>query len=106
MICKTPSFPKVRNQKIINYRLKECPIKSTDHFFGVLHTGNPKLKHFLSYLNFEGTAEICCHPGKKFYAGQDKLCKTREKELEILTNNTFLNTIKEKNIQLITFKEL
>ncbi|HIH15108.1 MAG: hypothetical protein QT08_C0011G0002 [archaeon GW2011_AR17] len=93
-------------QKLINKNLKECPIKTTDHFYGVLHAGKPELKHFLSYLNFEGTAEICCHPGKKYGTKQDKLWKTREKELQILTNDMFLNKIKEKNIQLITFKEL
>ncbi|MSR86176.1 ChbG/HpnK family deacetylase [Candidatus Woesearchaeota archaeon] len=94
------------NQKIINLKIKKCPIKTTDHFFGVLHTGQPRLKHFLSYLNFEGTAEICCHPGKQASQNKDRLYKTRQKELDILTNDLFLNTIKEKNIQLITFKEL
>ncbi len=93
-------------QRVINRNLHACPLKTTDHFFGILHTGSPKLKHFLSYLNFDGSAEICCHPGKKSFQGEDKLWKTRKKELDILTNDIFLNTIKEKDIQLITFKEL
>jgi len=93
-------------QKIINSRLKECPLKTTDNFFGVLHTGSPKLRHFLSYLNFEGTAEICCHPGKKPVNKKDRLYNTRTKELEILTSDAFLQEIKNKNIHLISFKEL
>ncbi len=93
-------------QKLINMHLQECPINTTDHFFGILHTGSPKMKHFLSYLNFEGSAEICCHPGKQSFQGQDILWKTRKKELDILTSDIFLNTIKEKEIQLISFKEL
>ena len=93
-------------QKLINSSLKKCPLKTTDHFLGVLYTGSPKLKQFISYLNFEGSAEICCHPGKQSLQGEDKLWKTRKKELDILTNERFLDSIKEKNIQLITFKEL
>lgn len=93
-------------QKLMNRNLKSCPIKTTDHFYGIRYAGSPKMKHFLTYLDFEGTAEICCHPGKKGSKNQDKLWKTREKELNILTSDIFLNTIKEKYIQLITFKEL
>ncbi len=104
----TSFMPKLSflNQKIINSSLQKCPMKTTDHFFGVIHTGEPKLKHFLSYLNFQGTAEICCHPGKQGSPEKDKLYKTRQKELDILTSDTFLSAIKEKNIQLMTFKEL
>ncbi len=94
------------NQKILNLHLGKAPLKTTDHFFGVLYTGDPKIEHFISYLNFKGTAEICCHPGKKSFSSQDKLQKTRQKELEILTSKQFLQAIKEKNIQLINFKEL
>lgn len=93
-------------QKLINHNLKSCPITTTDNFYGIYYAGTPKIKHFLSYLDFEGTAEICCHPGKKSSQSQDKLWKTRQKELHILTSDIFLNKIKEKNIQLITFKEL
>ena len=93
-------------QKLISANLKTCPLKTTDNFFGILHTGKPSLKHFLSYLNFEGSAEICCHPGKQTNKNTDRLYKTREKELQILTSDTFMTKIKEKNIQLITFKEL
>lgn len=93
-------------QKLINSHLKKCPLKTTDHFFGILYTGSPTLKHFLSYLNFEGSAEICCHPGKTSLRKQDGLWKTRKKELDILTQERFLQTIKDRNIQLISFKEL
>ena len=101
-----PIFNTTDMKKIINTTLGKCPIKTTDHFFGVLHTGEPKLKHFLSYLNFRGTAEICCHPGKENTIQKDRLYKTRKKELDILTSDTFMNKIKEQEIQLITFKEL
>ncbi|MBI5797743.1 ChbG/HpnK family deacetylase [Candidatus Woesearchaeota archaeon] len=94
------------NQQIINWNMKKCPLTTTDNFFGTLYTGRPAMKHFLSYLNFKGSAEICSHPGKKSYVEKDKLYKTREREFKILTSENFKNKIQEKNIQLISFREL
>lgn len=93
-------------QKLINTQLKECPLKTTDHFFGVLYAGHPRLKHFLSYLNFTGTAEICCHPGKESSDVEDKLALTRQKELAILTSKQFSEEIEKRKIKFISFKDL
>lgn len=93
-------------QQLIRKNLGICPLKTTDHFFGIYYAGKPTLKHFLSYLDFKGSAEICCHPGKGSVQGKDRLWKTRAKELKILTSDIFLENIQQKEIQLITFKEL
>lgn len=93
-------------QKLISGRLKNCPLKTTDHFFGIRYAGNPSLKHFISYLDFEGTAEICCHPGKQTKKKEDRLYKTRAKELEILSSKKFKEEIEKRKIQLISFREL
>jgi predicted glycoside hydrolase/deacetylase ChbG (UPF0249 family) len=93
-------------QILINNKLGKCPITTTDNFFGIKGTNNPTLNQFISYLNFKGTAEICCHPGKESSSSQDKLKSSRPKELEILTNPKFLEEIKQRKIQLINFKEL
>lgn len=93
-------------QILINYKLGKCPITTTDNFFGIEFENSPSLKKYISYLNFEGTAEISCHPGKKSNYEKDKLKYTRHLDLEILTNKKFLEEIKQRNIQLITFKEL
>ena len=93
-------------QKLIHAQLKTCPLRTTDHFFGIRYAGNPRLKHFLSYLNFTGTAEICCHPGKASSDKRDRLAHTREKELAILTSRQFLDEIEKRKIKRISFKDL
>lgn len=93
-------------QILINYKLGKCPIKTTDNFFGIKNASSPSLNKLISYLDFIGSAEICCHPGKKSSTPQDKLKNIRHIELEILTNKKFLEEIRLRNIQLINFKEL
>jgi len=93
-------------QALINYKLGTCPITTTDNFFGIKNTHFPTIENFTSYLKFTGSAEICCHPGKVSSTPQDKLKNYRHLELDILTNKKFLNEIKQRKIQLISFKEL
>lgn len=93
-------------QKLINAQLKECPLRTTDHFFGILYADTPRLKHFLSYLDFTGTAEICCHPGKASTEKRDRLAQIRDKELAILTSKQFIDEIEKRKIQLISFKDV
>ena len=93
-------------QKLIKFNLKNCPLTTTDHFFGLIYSGYPSMKAFLSYLNFKGTAEIMCHPAQKSLVYRNKFERSRPKELKILCSEHFSNAIKEKNIELISFKEL
>ncbi len=83
---------------LINLNLSKCPIKTTDNFFGF---NQPILND--SFLNFKGTAELCCHPSK---SSNDTLNgkNIRTKEFEKLMSKEFLNNL--KGIELISFKEL
>lgn len=93
-------------QRLIASKLKQCSLKTTDNFFGILYTKNPSLSHFISYLNFNGSAEICCHPGKASTNKIDGLAVTRPQELAILTNPQFKDEIKKRRIKLISFKNI
>jgi len=92
-------------QKLITIQ-KKPSLTTTDNFFGLLHTGNPSMKTFLSYLNFNGSAEICCHPALESLQKRDKFSLSRAKELKILTHQRFKDEIKQRGIQLISFREL
>lgn len=83
---------------LMNLNLSKCPIKTTDNFFGF---NQPILNN--AFLNFKGTAELCCHPSK---SSNDTLNgkNIRIKEFERLMSKEFLNNLKE--IELISFKEL
>jgi chitin disaccharide deacetylase len=92
--------------KLVTNRLGLCPLITTDNFFGIIHTGNPNVNNFLSYLNFSGSAEICTHIGIKSNYRLDPLYKARPKELKILCGTDFKSAIKEKEIKLIHFGQL
>ncbi len=93
-------------QTLINRQLKHCPLTTTDHFFGLVHTGKPSMRTFLSYLKFQGTAELCCHPSQTSLAKRDKFSRSRTKELKILCHPRFTEAIQQRGIKLISFKEL
>ncbi len=97
----TPNLHYVKHKLI---KLNRCPLTTTDHFFGLIYTGYPSLKVFLSYLNFNGTAEIGCHPAQKSLSYRNKFEQTRPKELKILCSKQFSEAIKD--IKLINFKDL
>ena len=88
-------------QRLIGKKLGVCQLTTTDNFFGILHTGRPSLKRFLSYLDFEGSAEICCHPSK---GNSDSLC--RLEEYMILKDPRFKQEILAHGIGLISFRDL
>ena len=91
---------------LISHSLGKCPMKTTDHYFGTIHTGNPQLKHYFSYLTFSGTAEICCHPAEKSLQRRDKFSLSRAKELKVLCHPKLKEAIEKKKIQLIRFQDL
>ena len=93
-------------QKLIKFNLSKCPLTTTDNFFGLIYSGYPSMKAFLSYLNFKGTAEIMCHPAQESLSYRNKFEQSRPKELKILCSEQFSNAIKERDIKLITFKDL
>lgn len=89
------------NNLIMNFNLSKCPIKTTDNFFGL---NQAILKN--KFLDFEGSAELCCHPSKSSEDILNNKTGLRKLEFEALTNNNLLKNIKEKEIQLISFKDL
>jgi chitin disaccharide deacetylase len=93
--------------KIVDFHLKKFPkdLKCADNFFGLAHTGNPSLENYYSYLDFKGSAEIMCHPGKSS-GDSSKLSKVRSKELKILQNKGLIEEIKKRKIRLVRCKDL
>lgn len=86
-------------------------IASADYFCGIAQTGVLTKKGVLRLLaNLpEGTTELMCHPG---YADSDlgksatRLQKSRQTELEILTDREIRKSIAELGIRLINYEAI
>jgi len=84
-------------------------VATTDYFCGIAQTGvmtREGLEQFLSILP-DGTTELMCHPG---YVDEDlrqaatRLQKSRETELEILTDARIRKLVAIKGIRLISYR--
>lgn len=84
-------------------------IGSTDHFRGLALSGNASaknLRHILTRLP-EGTTELMVHPGSMTPVGTPfDLDPQRQTELQMLTNPDVPALLKERKIDLISYRDL
>jgi len=91
--------------------LRDYNLRSPQYFFGAAltgHMGTAALKHLIETLP-EGTSEIMCHPGvcdAELEQSDTRLKKQREVELDALTDPAILQTIADKNVRLVPYREL
>jgi hopanoid biosynthesis associated protein HpnK len=86
-------------------------IATTDYFCGIAQTGVMTKAGILKLLENlpEGTTELMCHPG---YTDQDleksptRLLKSRQTEMEILTDREVRKTVAELGIRLISYDQI
>jgi predicted glycoside hydrolase/deacetylase ChbG (UPF0249 family) len=82
----------------------------TDALLGVAHTGNINVNFFraCSLYNTAATAELMTHPGYTYDldAGQTRLVKQREVELEALCSDRTKQYLKEAGIKLVHYGRL
>ncbi len=86
-------------------------LRTTDGSLGVLVTGVLDLKLFTAIADSmpEGTWEFVCHPGHSdadLDQVQTRLRHSREQELQLLTSPEARETLRQRNIQLISYNEL
>jgi len=91
-------------------KIKRCGMVMPQHFFGMLAGGNMREEFLLAIIDSlpDGISEIMMHPGSNNevlnnsyhwnYHGQE--------ELAAVTSNNLRNRLAEKNINLISFKDL
>jgi hypothetical protein len=84
---------------------------SPDHFCGIGWTGTVESGRLLRMIDRlgEGTTELMCHPG--FYDDAldrkaTRLKSERQAELDALTAPEVARKIRERGVQLISFREL
>ena len=86
-------------------------LRTTDGSLGVLVTGVLDLKLFAAIADSmpDGTWEFVCHPG---YSDADldqvqtRLRRSREQELQLLTSPEAREILRQRNIELISYREL
>lgn len=82
----------------------------TDALFGVAHTGNINVNFFraCSLYNTAATTELMTHPGYTYDldAGQTRLVKHREVELEALCSDKTKQYLKDAGIKLVHYGRL
>ncbi|TFH33224.1 MAG: ChbG/HpnK family deacetylase [Anaerolineales bacterium] len=90
--------------------LKQSTIPHPDAFLASFFDDKATLKHLLRLLKTlpPGISEIMCHPG---YSSPDLVetsgySKQRQIELEALTDDQTLQTIRDKNIELVTYRQV
>jgi predicted glycoside hydrolase/deacetylase ChbG (UPF0249 family) len=91
--------------------VRRAGLATTDGTFGVISTGALDLKLFEAIVGCipEGTWEFVCHPGYNDadLAGvRTRLRASRGKELEVLTSADARRLLGQRNIELISFREL
>ena len=102
-----------RGLKLLGRNAKEMAdrdgVVTTDYFCGIAQTGaltREGVERLLSHLP-DGTTEFMCHPG---YADEElrrtatRLQKSRQTELEILTDAGIRKLVATKGIRLISYK--
>tara|TARA_Y100000310_G_scaffold327252_1_gene393306 strand:- start:786 stop:1529 length:744 start_codon:yes stop_codon:yes gene_type:complete len=87
---------------IVSKKLKDCPLVAPDHHFGFVHRGDPQIERFLSYLDFEGSAELGVHVSSSRLNPIDR--KYYDKELQVLLHHRFKEGL--KRVELISYNEL
>lgn len=86
-------------------------LRTTDGSLGVLVTGVLDLKLFAAMVENmpEGTWEFVCHPGYNdadLHKVQTRLRQSREQELQLLTSPEAREILRQRNIQLISYRQL
>jgi len=86
-------------------------ISSTDFFCGIAQTGVLTKKGVLRLLESlpEGTTELMCHPGyadEQLRGTATRLQKSRQTELEILTDKDIRKSIAALGIRLINYEQI
>ena len=86
-------------------------IATTDYFCGIAQTGVMTKAGVLSLLENlpEGTTEFMCHPGyadNELKQSATRLQKSRQTELEILTDQEVRKTVAELGIRLINYDHI
>ncbi len=84
-------------------------IRSTDHFRGLVMQGNASqrnMRHTLGRLP-EGTTELFVHPGSMNPSGDPfESDPQRQTEMQMLLRDDFMNELKEREIELISYRDL
>lgn len=99
--------------RLAKAKVKQSGLAAPDHFFGMLAGGNMReeyLVHILDNLP-EGVSEIMMHPGSP---GSDAAALNQsygwnlhwQAELDAVTSGRVCGLIREKNVRLVSFKEL
>ena len=86
-------------------------LRTTDGSVAVLVTGSLDLNLFRKIVDNipEGTWEFVCHPGyddEELSKVRTRLRESRAKELELLTSDGAREALRERGIQLISYREL
>jgi hopanoid biosynthesis associated protein HpnK len=89
---------------------KNMPLRRPDHFVGFFFGGNlhkENLQTLLQHLPLEGTCELMCHPGKTgAQATYGHWAYRWSDELNALTDPRIADVLRQKSIQLISYREL
>ncbi|HVB98661.1 MAG TPA: hopanoid biosynthesis-associated protein HpnK [Candidatus Dormibacteraeota bacterium] len=90
---------------------KKAGLRSPDHFCGIGWTGSLEGERLLRMIDglAEGTTELMCHPGvhdEILDQKQTRLKAERQVELEALTTPEVRRAIRDRNVRLISFREL
>ena len=90
--------------------------RSPDYFYGVSATGRMSLDGLTQVLSNlkEGTTEIMCHPGfiddewQDFPLNREKyfINGQREKEMGVLLSPKIIEQLHQRNVSLISYREL
>lgn len=86
--------------------IKQSGLSYPDFFYGISLSERfsvNNLKELVDNLQ-PGVSELSCHPAYKMPASSSFIDKSRDTELETLTNPVLLSYIKEKEIVLTSFK--
>jgi hopanoid biosynthesis associated protein HpnK len=91
--------------------VKTHGLRTPDNFFGIALTGHLGAAEIVKILEAlpEGTSELMCHPGlydSELERAPTRLKRAREAELEGLVAPAARQTIEERGIQLISYREL
>jgi hopanoid biosynthesis associated protein HpnK len=90
---------------------QEHGLKTPDRFFGVKLTGmldTAAIQSIMKSLG-EGTTELMCHPGvydDDLERARTRLKRSRERELEALSDSSLRRLAEEQGIELINYGEL
>ena len=89
----------------------EAGLRTPDRFFGMALTGLLDSAAILNVVRMldHGTSELMCHPGvydDSLERAPTRLKSQRQRELDALTDPEVLASIRERGVELISFREL